>query len=78
MARELHCSAKGKCGAQAITVTDIFRGQGKKVNRSQVGKMHVQKCSIVWYDGSETPNNRYCVTWDQFIEFMKKYPAVKE
>ncbi len=76
MARELKCSNKGNHGAQKITITDVYRDpQSKKMKRAKFGQLIVQKCSIQWYDTRSTENNRFCIDWDLFVEFMKKYPA---
>lgn len=78
MSRELKSSPNGRNGATTITLTDIAKTETGKLKRSQIGKLSVRKCSIVWHDGYETGNNKYQVEWDEFIEFMKQHPARKE
>ena len=76
MARELKCSNKGSHGAQTITITDVCRDpQSKKMKRTKFGQLIVQKCSIQWYDNRSTENNKFCTSWDLFVEFMKKHSA---
>ena len=75
MAKELKSNANGKSGARTFTLTDISKGGDGKKNRSQIGKLKVQKSSLVWYDGYETGNNRFEISWDDFIKYIKKHPA---
>jgi len=76
MSRELKGSGKGSKGAYSIDVTDITKDpRTQKITRSKLGKITIQKCSIVWHNLRDTGNNKYSITWDQFIDFMKRHPV---
>ena len=77
MRRELKSTPNGENGATTITLKEITKTADNKLKRSQIGKLSVRKCSIVWHDGYETGNNKYQVDWNEFIEFMKRHPARK-
>lgn len=70
MARELRSTSNGKNGAMTFTVTDIVKDASNKKVRKQLGKLKVQKCAIIWYDGYKTKNNKIQVLWDEFIAYM--------
>ena len=73
MPRKLESKPNGQNGAMTISLLDIDKGN----SRSQIGKLKVQKCALVWYDKCETKNNMYKVSWDEFIEYMRKHPNTK-
>ena len=75
MSRELKGKANGSCGATTITVTNVHQVGNGKSKRNQVGKLTVRKCFIVWHDKIETENNKFQVSWEEFISFMKTHPA---
>ena len=78
MSKELKYKTNGENGAITFTLSDILRRNGKKQSQTQIGKLKVQKCAIIWFDGYETGNNKFKVTWDEFIDYMKKHPADKK
>ena len=73
MSRKLESTPNGKNGAITVSLFDV----DNVGSRSQVGKLKVQKCALVWYDKYETKNNKYKVSWDEFTEYMRKHPNTK-